>query len=79
MITKYNNYLKRNKVLEGLRNFPLFLSDRLMDILKKMDHEAAKELLSMHNDLDKKGKPKIKFNYFCFSFYLNFVFHKIFH
>lgn len=52
MITKYNNYLKRNKLLEGLRNFPLFLSERLMDILKKMDHEVAKELLSMHSDLD---------------------------
>lgn len=73
MITKYNNYLKRNKVLEGLRNFPLFLSDRLMDILKKMDHEAAKELLSMHNDLDTRVTKTFvdiheqKNNYFTFT------------
>lgn len=73
MITKYNKYLKRNKILEALRTFPLFLSDRLISILNKMDHDAAKELLSMHNDLDTRVSKTFidiheeKNNFFTFT------------
>ena len=73
MITKYNNYLNRNKILEALRTFPLFLSDRLRDILGKMEHDAAKELLSMHSDLDTRVSKTFidihdeKNNFFTFT------------
>ena len=73
MITNYNNYLKRQSILEGLRTFPLFLSDRLQTILKKMDHDAARELLAMHSDLDSRVKKTFvdihseKNNFFTFT------------
>lgn len=56
MITNYNKYLNKLKILESLKTFPLYLSKRLRDLLEQIDHEISTELLSMHSDLDTRVK-----------------------
>ena len=52
LLSKFDEYIVELKITEALRNFPLFLSKRLRDMLSQIDHEISTELLSKHSDLD---------------------------
>ena len=56
LLSKFDEYIVELKIEEALRNFPLFLSKRLRDLLSNIDHEIATELLSKHSDLDTRVK-----------------------
>lgn len=52
MLTRYNEYVQERLVTEALTQFPLFLSARLREVLSRIDHEIAKELLNLHSYFD---------------------------
>jgi hypothetical protein len=56
LLSNYDEYIVELKLTESLRNFPLFLSNRLRKMLSQIDHEIAKELLDRHSDTDTKVK-----------------------
>jgi len=56
LLSNYDEYIVELKLIEALRNFPLFLSKRLRDMLSEIDHNIARDLLSKHSDLDTRVK-----------------------
>lgn len=56
LLSKYEDYINELKLTEALREFPLYLSKRLRDMLSKIDHDIAKELLAKHSDPESRVK-----------------------
>lgn len=56
LLSKYDDYINELKILEALRTFPLYLSKRLRDILRQIDHEISNELLLLHSDTESRVK-----------------------
>jgi len=56
LLSNYDKYINELKIEEALRTFPLFLSKRLRTMLRDIDHDIARELLSKHSDLGTRVK-----------------------